>query len=401
MRHVLALSTLWPNAAKPGFGGFVARSLEALAARGDWRVSVIAPIGIPPIAAGRYAELADAARASAKNGGVENGVHVYRPRFTLIPKLGARLNPSMIARSVLPLARRLHAENPVDLIEAQFFYPDGPAAARIAGGLGQGQGLPLSIKARGGDIHYWGTQAHALRRIREAADHAAGLLAVSEALRGDMIALGLPGERITVHYTGLDRARFQPMAKPEARAQVAALGLPGEGPLLVAVGALTQGKGQKLAVHALEVLPGVHLALVGAGPEEASLRNMVARTGLGDRVHFLGQVAHDVLPALLSAADAMVLPSASEGLANAWIEALACGTPLVISDVGGAREVVTGPDAGRLVARDPAAIAGAVREILADPPAPEAVAEYAAQFSWTAHAAALADYYEGLLNRSP
>ena len=392
MRHVLALSTLWPNAAKPGFGGFVARSLEALAARGDWRVSVIAPIGIPPIAAGRYAELAQAA-----TDGVENAVHVYRPRFTLIPKLGARLNPSMIARSVLPLARRLHAETPFDLIDAQFFYPDGPAAARIAGGLGQGQGLPLSIKARGGDIHYWGAQAHALRRIREAAAHAAGLLAVSGALRGDMIALGLPGERITVHYTGLDRARFQPMAKAEARAQVAALGLPGEGPLLVAVGALTPGKGQKLAVHALAVLPGVHLALVGAGPEEASLRKHAARTGLGDRVHFLGQVAHDVLPALLSAADAMVLPSASEGLANAWIEALACGTPLVISDVGGAREVVTGSDAGRLVARDPAAIAAAVREILADPPAPEAVAEYAAQFSWTAHAAALAGYYEGLL----
>lgn len=395
MRHVLALSTLWPNAAKPGFGGFVARSLEALAARGDWRVSVIAPIGIPPIAAGRYAELAQAARASAKNGGVENGVHVYRPRFTLIPKLGARLNPSQIARAVLPLARRLHAENPVDLIEAQFFYPDGPAATRIAAALG----IPLSIKARGGDIHYWGTQAHALRRIREAADHAAGLLAVSEALRGDMIALGLPGERITVHYTGLGRARFQPMAKAEARVQVAALGLPGEGPLLVSVGALTPGKGQKLAVLALEALPGVHLALVGAGPEEASLRTMVVRTGLGDRVHFLGQVAHDVLPALLSAADAMVLPSASEGLANAWIESLACGTPLVISDVGGAREVVTGPAAGRLVARDPSAIAAAVREILADPPAPEAVAEYAAKFSWTAHAAALAEHYKTLLPR--
>ena len=226
MRHVLALSTLYPNAAKPGFGGFVARSLAALAARGDWRVSVIAPIGTPPIAAGRYAELAKAARD-----GLENGVHVYRPRFTLIPKVGARLNPSMIARSVLPLARRLHAETPFDLIEAQFFYPDGPAAARIAAALG----IPLSIKARGGDIHYWGTQGHALRRMREAAQHAAGLLAVSEALRRDMIALGLPGDKIAVHYTGLDHARFRPMAKVEARAQIAALGLPVNGPLLVSV----------------------------------------------------------------------------------------------------------------------------------------------------------------------
>ncbi len=395
MRHVLALSTLYPNAARPGFGGFVARSLTALAARGDWRVSVIAPIGTPPFAPGRYAELAQAARASPTNGGVENRVYVYRPRFTLIPTVGARLNPSMIARSVLPLARRLHLELPFDLIDAQFFYPDGPAAARIASALG----IPLSIKARGGDIHYWGTQGHALRRMREAAEHSAGLLAVSEALRRDMIALGLPGEKIAVHYTGLDRARFQPMAKAEARARIAALGLPADAPLLVSVGALTPGKGQRLAVHALEELPGVHLALVGAGPEENNLRKLMAGTGLGNRVHFLGQVAHDILPALLSAADAMVLPSASEGLANAWIEALACGTPLVISDVGGAREVVSGPDAGRLVARDPRAIATAVRELLTDPPAPEAAAQSAARFSWDANAAALAAYYDRLIAR--
>ena len=390
MRHVLALSTLYPNAAKPGFGGFVARSMAALAARSDWRVSVIAPIGAPPFAPGRYAELAEAA-----TDGLENGVQVYRPRFTLIPKVGARLNPSMIARSVLPLARRLHTEVPFDLIEAQFFYPDGPAAARIASALG----IPLSIKARGGDIHYWGAQGHALRRMREAAEHSAGLLAVSEALRRDMIALGLPGDKIAVHYTGLDRIRFRPMANDEARARIAALGLPANAPLLVSVGALTPGKGQRLAVHALVELPGVHLALVGAGPEENNLRKLVARTGLGDRVHFLGQVAHDILPALLSAADAMVLPSASEGLANAWIEALACGTPLVISDVGGAREVVTRPDAGRLVARDPKAIATAVRELLADPPAPEAVAQSAARFSWEANAAVLAAYYERLVAR--
>ena len=397
MRHVLALSTLYPNAARPGFGGFVARSLTALGARGDWRVSVIAPLGMPPIAAGRYAELAKAARASTRFGGLENGVQVYRPRFTLIPKIGARLNSSLIARAVLPLARRLHAATPFHLIEAQFFFPDGPAAARIASALG----IPLSIKARGGDIHYWGTQAHALRRMREAAEHAAGMLAVSAALRRDMIALGLPGDKIAVHYTGLDRARFQPMAQDEARAKIAALGLPGAGPLLVSVGALTPGKGQRLAVHALAELPGVHLALVGAGPEEASLRKLVADTGLSERVHFLGQVAHDVLPTLLSAADAMVLPSASEGLANAWIEALACGTPLVISDVGGAREVVTGPDAGRLVARDSGAIAAAVRELLADLPMPEAVAEHAARFSWDTHATALAGYYEGIVARSP
>jgi glycosyltransferase involved in cell wall biosynthesis len=100
---------------------------------------------------------------------------------------------------------------------------------------------------------------------------------------------------------------------------------------------------------------------------------------------------------VLSAADAMVLPSASEGLANAWVEALACGTPLVICDVGGARELLQDPSAGRIVPRDPEAIAAAVREIAADPPSPARVAENVAGVSWGANADVLADYYARLI----
>ena len=141
----------------------------------------------------------------------------------------------------------------------------------------------------------------------------------------------------------------------------------------------------------------MHLALVGTGPARAPLEALARACGVADRVHFLGSLDHQLLPVVLSAAQAMVLPSGSEGLANAWVEALGCGCPLVVTDAGGAREVVTGPDAGRIVARDAEAIAGAVRDLLADPPRREVVAAYAARFSWEANAAALAEYYEGLL----
>ena len=161
MRRVLSISTLYPNAARPRFGTFVARSLEALAARGDWEVTLINPIGLPPMVFGRYLGLAVAAVD-----GIERGVDVRRPEFTLLPKLGARLNPRAIARKVLPLARHLHAERPFDLVDAQFFYPDGPAAARVAEALG----LPLSIKARGADIQFWGGKPWARRAMLEAGD---------------------------------------------------------------------------------------------------------------------------------------------------------------------------------------------------------------------------------------
>ena len=389
-RRVLSIATLYPNAERPTFGTFVARQFEALAARGDWDVTVINPIGLPPIAVGRYAALArDATDA------VEHGVTVLRPRFPLIPRLSARWNPSLIARTVLPIARQLHAEHPFALVDAQFFYPDGPAAAKIARALG----LPLSIKARGADIHYWGAQGFARRRMLDAAHQAAGLLAVSEALKADMAALGMPGEAITVHYTGLDRAKFHVRDRIAARAGIVSLGVPTDGRLLVTVGALIPRKGQALAIRALALLPGdVRLALAGTGADKAALCALATELGLGERVHLLGSVSHEALPQLLCAADAMVLPAASEGLANAWVEALACGTPIVIADAGGARELLTSPYAGRIVARNPQAIAAAVAAMLAAPPHQDAVAATAERFSWEANATALAEYYEGLIS---
>jgi glycosyltransferase involved in cell wall biosynthesis len=187
---------------------------------------------------------------------------------------------------------------------------------------------------------------------------------------------------------------FHPRERAACRRE---LGLPEQGPLLATVGALIERKGQALTIEALALLPEAHLVVVGDGPDRAMLEQLARSLGLAERVHFAGSVDHAYLAAALSAADAMVLPSASEGLANAWIEALACGTPLVISEAGGAREVVTTPAAGRISVREPAAIAAAVRELVANPPARDAVAEAAARFSWEANAAALAKYYEGLL----
>lgn len=395
MPRVLSIATLYPNAHTPRFGTFVARQMEALAAIEGWEVTAVNPIGVPPIASGRYAALARAAVD-----GVENGVRVHRPRFTLIPKIGGPTNPFMIARNVLPLARRLHAETPFDLVDAQFFYPDGPAAARIARDLG----LPYSIKARGADISHWGHRRASARQMRHAAEGAGGLLAVSEALKADMAAIGLPAEKVTVHYTGLDREEFRPLDRARSRQELRDrfnIHVSDPDILLATVGALIPRKGQKFVTEALKSLPEASLAIVGAGPDLEELAGMAAElehhSDHIQRVHFLGSLDHNALPIVLSASDAMVLPSASEGLANAWVEALACGTPLVITDAGGARELVQAETAGRIVERNPKAIAAGVRDLVAAGYSQEEVAANAAQFSWEANAAALAEYYIKLI----
>ncbi|MFM9936907.1 MAG: glycosyltransferase [Novosphingobium sp.] len=396
-RRLLSISTLYPAPTRPGFGRFVARQMETLAARGDWDVTVINPVGLPPPplrAMGRYAQLAAIPAQAA-----QASVSVHHPRFLLVPGLSGRFNPALIARAVLPLARALHAESPFDLVDAQFFYPDGPAAARVAGALG----LPYAIKARGSDIHFWGDRAAACAQMRRAAASAAALLAVSGALANDIAALGIAtASAIAVHYTGLDHARFQPIPRAEARQRLG--DLPGlalrlTDRLAVSVGALLPIKGQSLAIRALTSLPSdIQLALAGTGPDEAALRTLAASLGIASRVHFLGSVDHETLPLLLSAADVMVLPSEREGLANAWIEALACGTPLIIPDIGGAREVLDRPAAGRLAARTPEAIAAAMTDLLAVPPPQADVAACAQRFSWDANAAALAAIYEGVVS---
>lgn len=390
-KRLLSISTLYPNSHTPRFGTFVARSLEGLAARDDWDVTLINPIGIPPLALGRYKPL-----VAAAVDGVENGVAVHRPRFTLIPNIGARINPGVIGRKILPLVQKLHAAEPFDLIDAQFFYPDGPAAAWIAEKLG----LPCSIKARGSDITLWGQKHFALDQMLGAADRATSLLAVSKALARDMDRAGMPFNKISVHYTGLDRDRFRPLEHEGLRTMLGnnlGITIPEKNPLFVSVGALIERKGQELAIGALPSIPDAKLLLVGKGPDEKHLRNLAIDLRVDDRVHFLGILDHDLLPVVLSAADAMVLPSANEGLANAWVEALACGTPIVINDAGGARELVTSPDAGLIVERNLDAVTAGLKQILANPPERAAVAAMADQFSWASHAEKLAEHYSSLI----
>lgn len=391
MKHVLSLTTLYPNAVNPRFGTFVARSMEALAKRGDWRVTLVNPIGLPPLALGRYRPLADLPATST-----ESGITIHRPHFTLIPRIGARRNAAAIARAALPLVQAIHAETPIDLIDAQFFFPDGPAAAIIA----KAMGLPLSIKARGSDISFWGEQGFARQQMVDAAKAATGLLAVSHDLAGQMAVMGMDAAKITVHYTGLDRDRFRPLEHTQLRSQLSrelGFALPDNAPLIACIGALIERKGQGIAITALNDIPGARLVLVGKGDDEARLRALAVSEGVETRVFFAGSVDHDLMPLILSAADVMVLPTVAEGLANAWVEALACGTPVVTSDVGGAREIITCDTAGRLVDRNPQAVAAGINAVLNAPPSRDAVAALTEHFSWEANAAALAAHYERLL----
>lgn len=393
--NLLVFSTLYPNVSQPNFGIFVENSVRHVAASGI-ATTVVAPNGVPPWPLdrlARYRALADLPDAETWR-----GLDVRRPRFQLLPAIGWRFNPAAIVRAARPVLHRLRAEGfAFDAIDAQFFYPCGVAAVQLAREFN----VPVTIKARGSDIALWGQRPAARRAILWAAGRAQGIMAVSNRLKGEIEAMGVPDEKIEVHYTAVDLDNFAPGDRQAARAALSrelGLALPADRPLIASVGSLTPVKDFPLLLNALTRVPTAELLIAGHGPERAALEQLVATLEIGPRVRFLGGVAHDRLPLLYRAADLFALASQREGLANVWIEALASGTPVVTTDVGGAREVIDRPDAGRVVAtRTPDALAAAISDLLAAAPDPRAVRGSAERFSWARHVAAKRTHLERLV----
>ena len=387
MLRVLTLATLFPNVARPTFGVFVERQTLGLANSRDVEVQVVAPIGCPPWPLSlhpRYRPLRHLPDRERWK-----GVQLYRPVFPIRPQGDQSGTPRRIAARLRPVLAEIRRTFPFDVIDAEFFWPDGPVAMALAGDFG----VPFSVKARGSDIHLWGRRPDSAPLVASAARRADGLLAVSEALKSDMVAIGLPGEKIRTHYTGIDLDRFRPLDRAEAKRR---LGL--DGPLLVCPGTLSTRKGQDLAIQALGRLDRATLFLVGDGPDRAAFDQLARKLGLADRVRFLGNRPHDEMPELLAAADVMVLPTVSEGLANVWVETLACGTPVVTTDLPCAREAID-PGCGRLVPRSAEAIAKAVSELIDSPLAQGQVRRSAERFSWQRNSAELVDHLSAIVAR--
>lgn len=388
--RILTFTTLYPSAAAPAHGVFVENRLRHLVASGRVAARVVAPVPWFPSVAKRFGRYADYAKAPRRE--ERFGIAIEHPRYAAIPKLGMTVAPLLLFLSALPVLRRLQAAQDFDLIDAHYFFPDGVAAAL----LGRALGKPVVITARGTDINFIPRRALPRRMIRWAATQAAGMIAVSDTVRRAMIALGLPAQRVRTLRNGVDLAMFQPMARAERRA---ALGVSGS--VLLSVGHLIERKGHDRVIGALPRLPGYSLLIAGDGPERVRLAAQAAALGLANRVRFLGPVAHERLAAIYSAADALVLASSREGWPNVLLEAMACGTPVVASNVWGATELVSDPAAGVLMPEQSAAgVAAGVRALFGALPDRAATRRFAERYSWGETTAGQLALFEDVLRSS-
>ncbi len=226
-----------------------------------------------------------------------------------------------------------------------------------------GLGIPVMIHMEHGTLEERPLHRRLQRWVWHRVD---ALVAVSEELRGRMSrAMRFPAQRIRLIPNAVDTERFQPdeADRDGMRARLGA----GRGTCVVAcVGRLHPVKGHGLMLEALTRLPDfVHVWLVGEGELRDDLAAAAGRLGVAHRVHFLG-FRPDVV-GILRAADILVQPSLREGLSLTILEGMACALPVVATDVGGNRELVSPGETGLLVpVRDVPALADAVRALASD-----------------------------------
>ena len=357
---IAVFSSLFPSRVQPTAGLFIRERMFRVAAHAP--LVVVSPRPWFPLQS-LIRLVKPGYRPLPPRAEVQEGITVLFPRFLAVPGVLRRLDSLSMALCTLPLMRRLRRERGVGLIDAHFAVPCGWAAVRLARWLD----LPVSVTLRGTEVRQ--LREPALRRqVVEAVLGATQVFSVSDSLRRLLVAEGAAPERIEVVGNGVDLAKFQAIPRVEARR---ALNLPDGAPVLVSVGGLVERKGFHRVIEVLPALierfPGLHYLIVGgASPEgdmSAALRARVRALGLAAHVTFTGPLPPEGLHVPLSAADVFVLATRNEGWANVFLEAMACGLPVVTTAVGGNAEVVSAPELGSLV---PFGDADALRAALAE-----------------------------------
>ncbi len=378
MIKILTFSTLYPNVYQPNHGIFVEHRLRRLLESGEVSARVVAPVPwfpFKPRLFGRYGVYASVPRRERRH-----DLEVAHPRYPVIPKVGMNLAPQLLAQAMKGVLRRIIAGGyDFDLIDAHYFYPDGVAAAV----LGRALGKPVVVTCRGDDVLTFPRYRVPRRLILDAAARVDALVTVSADLKSHLCALGVPAEKVNMLRNGVDLGLFRPVDRERVRRALAI-----DGPTLLSVGHLVERKGHHIAIDALQDLPDYKLIIIGergneAGVMDAELKQQVQHLGLTGRVQFIHNIPQETLRDYYGAADALVLATAREGMPNVVLEALACGTPVVATAVGGIPDILTVADAGILMqARTARAVATAVKALFDRYPQREDTRRYAETLGW-------------------
>jgi teichuronic acid biosynthesis glycosyltransferase TuaC len=355
MLRILFVSGIYSTPRAPWLGVANARILHAMREHATIKVVAPVPCHFPPLfSTERAREIAQLPVLDFD----DDGSVLHHLRRLYIPGLHS-LQAGLYAASVALPLRRIVAEFRPDVLLSAWAYPDGTAAVALAKWLG----LPSVVRAMGTDINDFAQKPRRRPQIAWAMRNAGCVIAPSAALGAEIEKLGVARERIAVIPTGVDLGKFHPVDRATARRE---LDLP-EGPLVLVPSRLSREKGIRYFLEAFPRLDPTALGiLLGDGQEEDSLRAQAARLGITARIRFAGFQPEARMKLYYSAADVTCLPSTDEGWPNVLMESLACGCPVVASEVGGVPDIIalTG-DGATVPPADPGALGTALVASLA------------------------------------
>ena len=333
---VLALSYLFPNPAQPDYGIFVYNRLKAVQEIYD--VKVIAPLQRYPFRNLLRPELATDKSISPKEN--MGSIETWYPRFSVIPRYFKFYDAFSYYAAVNPVvSKMLQTGFAFDVIDAHWTYPDILAAYFLS----RRYGKPYIVTTRGNEALYLGEKGGRKLILDWCLRRADAVVALSSDLAELVVDIGVERCKVSIILNGVDTGCFRPLDRAEARNK---LNLSQDKKVLVTVGRLTEAKGHQHIINALPSLANRHnveLHIIGGiNPESdysEKLKELVAVLGLHN-VFFHNGMPHDQLLYWYNAADIFCLASHGEGCPNVVLEAMACGTPVVVTDVGAVKDII-------------------------------------------------------------
>ncbi len=373
---VLTLTTLYPNKEQPVHAVFVKNRIVALSKLCN--IKIVAPIPssfILKLFSKKYRLF-----SKIPSYEISDSIEIFHPRYLVTPKIGRNLYGFMYFFSIIGFVLKLIKNYNFDILDVHWAYPDGFAGILLAKILNK----PISITVRGSDINEFTKFFLRRKMIVYALKRANKVIAVSRAL-GDKINT-LVTAKISVIPNGVDISKFYLMEREMAREK---LGLPKDRKIILSVGRLGFPKRFDILIEAVYLLVNskkindVLLLIVGDGEYYEKLNEQINSLKLSYYVKLVGRKLNDELVYWYNSADIFCLSTDSEGFPNVIFESLACGTPAVVSAVGGVAEVIISEEYGFLVNNNTAeAFCEVINRALIKKWGRNKLAEYAKKNTW-------------------
>jgi len=367
-----------PSHDEPSLWIFVFKQAQSLSRR--CKITVIAPVMVPPPLPKYAAEKRQIEENHPYTGKIDD-VRFYQPRYMDLPRGSYRYNDYSRIASIIGCVFRERI--PIDFIHAHFAYWPG-----YAGGIiGKIIRKPVLLTVYGSDIHQMTKPdfPHPLWRKRVIAtlQMSNRIIAVSNVLKDMITELGY-GEKTNVISNAFVSKNFEVFDKNMCRKS---LRLQNDSKILLYIGSMRMVKGTDVGVKAFIKLAQKHkkiiFFLIGDGELRLNLEKVIKKAGLANKAFFLGWLENNELAVYLNAADLLIVPSRNEGRPVVILEALACGTPVVATRVGGIPELIINENLGILIeSEDPEALAMGVSRALERNWDREYLHQHAQQFTW-------------------